>query len=108
MSLLSREIPVWQELYPSDLVHRIETDLKYSGYIDRQRRAIELQQKATELRLPQNLDYMSITTISYEGRESLSRVLPVSIAQASRLGGVTPADIAALLIFLKKRQRNTA
>ncbi len=104
-AVLHQKLPAWESIYPIDLIHRIETDLKYAGYIDRQRRAIDLQRKATDLRLPEDLDYMAISTISYEGRERMSRVRPSSIAQASRLGGVTPADIAALLIFLKKRQK---
>ncbi len=82
-----------------------EIDIKYSGYIKRQENQIEQITRHSNRQLPANLDYLKIETLSMEAREKLNKVRPLTIGQASRIGGVNPADINALLVYLEVRSR---
>jgi len=83
-----------------------EIDIKYSGYIQRQQNQIEQMSRQTNRKLPADLDYQAIETLSMESREKLATVRPLTIGQASRIGGVNPADINALLVYLELQARN--
>ena len=82
-----------------------EIDIKYSGYIQRQQAQIEQVSKNANRKLPEALDYNTIDTLSKEARERLSKVRPMTVGQASRIGGVNPADINALLVYLEIQAR---
>ena len=83
-----------------------EIEIKYAGYLQRQQQQIEKVARQASRPLPADLDYMKIDTLSMEAREKLTKLRPLTIGQASRLGGVNPADINALLIFLECRTRS--
>ncbi|MCJ2542999.1 tRNA uridine-5-carboxymethylaminomethyl(34) synthesis enzyme MnmG [Thermostichus vulcanus] len=84
-----------------------EIAVKYSGYIQRQQTQIEQVSKQYHRPLPADLDYQAIPTLSKESRDKLSAVRPLTLGQAARIGGVNPADINALLIYLEvQKQQN--
>ncbi len=85
-----------------------EIEIKYAGYIQRQQRQIEQVSRQEHRKLPQGLDYACIETLSMESREKLAKVKPLTIGQASRIGGVNPADINALLVYLETQSRLSA
>ena len=82
-----------------------EIDIKYSGYLQRQQNQIDMISRQAHRSLPPDLDYATIDTLSKESREKLAQVRPLTIGQASRIGGVNPADINALLVYLEIRSR---
>ncbi|MDH3280852.1 MAG: tRNA uridine-5-carboxymethylaminomethyl(34) synthesis enzyme MnmG [Gammaproteobacteria bacterium] len=81
---------------------QLEVEARYAGYIDRQRREIERQRRHEETVLPADLDYGSVRGLSTEVREKLGEFRPLTIGQASRISGVTPAAISLLLVYLKR------
>lgn len=85
-----------------------EIDIKYSGYIQRQQTQIDQVARQSNRALPPDLDYAAILTLSKESREKLAKVKPLTIGQATRIGGVNPADVNALLVYLEVRSRQVA
>jgi tRNA uridine 5-carboxymethylaminomethyl modification enzyme len=80
----------------------VETRIKYKGYIDRQERQVEKLKRMEDTRLPEDIDYQAIHGFSTEVREKLSKVRPISLGQASRISGITPAALMAIQVHLKK------
>ncbi|MEI6329835.1 MAG: tRNA uridine-5-carboxymethylaminomethyl(34) synthesis enzyme MnmG [Pseudanabaena sp. ELA645] len=85
-----------------------EIEVKYTGYIQRQEHQIEEVAKHSDRKLPTDIDYNAIETLSKESREKLSKIRPMTIGQASRIGGVNPADVNALLVYLEIQHRIAA
>ena len=88
----------------SEIANQIEIEVKYSGYIDRQSQEIAKLKKNENVKIPSDLDYEKIKGLSNEVRQKLSSVKPETLAQASRISGVTPAAVSLLLVHLKRRQ----
>jgi tRNA uridine 5-carboxymethylaminomethyl modification enzyme len=88
---------------PREVAEEVEIQVKYDGYIERQLKEVEKFKSMERQKIPQDLDYSKVYGLSKEVVEKLSRVRPSSIGQASRISGVTPAAIAALMIHLKKQ-----
>ncbi len=82
----------------------IETEVKYEGYINRQLSQISQQDKIEKIKIPLSIDFKSLIHLSNEAREKLDKIKPITIGQASRIGGVSPADIAVLLSNIKQLQ----
>ena len=85
----------------SDITDEVEVLIKYDGYIKRQQEQVENSEKLEKYRIPANIDYSKIKHISTETREKLEKIRPTNLAQASRIGGVKPADISVLMVMLK-------
>ena len=82
----------------------VEIGVKYEGYIRRELAEVERQRKLEEKRLPEDIDYYSITGIRLEAAEKLAKIRPQNVGQASRISGVSPADISVLLIYLSSKR----
>jgi tRNA uridine 5-carboxymethylaminomethyl modification enzyme len=85
----------------TDISSEVEVLVKYDGYIKRQEQQVETVEKLEKYKIPANLDYSTLKHISTETREKLEKVRPTNLAQASRIGGVKPADISVLMVMLK-------
>jgi tRNA uridine 5-carboxymethylaminomethyl modification enzyme len=85
-----------------EIIEQIEIELKYEGYIARQRDQIERFERYEMQTIPVDFDFTRIRALSTEGREKLKRVQPTSIGQASRISGVTPSDISVLMVYIKR------
>jgi tRNA uridine 5-carboxymethylaminomethyl modification enzyme len=83
----------------------IETEIKYEGYINRQLLQVSQQDKFESIKLPKNMNFLEMIHLSKEAREKLDKIKPVTLGQASRIGGVSPADIAVLLANIKNVQK---
>jgi glucose-inhibited division protein A len=101
--LLSAYFGFYQPLEDAEAAEQVEIQVKYEGYIARQQDEIEKQQRNENTLLPEMLDYRQVTGLSNEVIAKLNDHKPVSIGQASRISGVTPAAISILLVWLKKQ-----
>ena len=87
--------------YPSNVLKEIETEVKYEGYLAKQNIQIEQSKKQETTNLPEDLDYSKIKGLRIEAQQKLNNVKPLTLGQASRISGVSPADIAVLTVYLK-------
>ena len=95
------EIDLNRKLLPDDVIEQVEIEVKYEGYIERQYRQVEQYKKMEKKRIPADLDYHDISSLRLEARQKLIAYKPVSVGQASRISGVSPADISVLLVYLE-------
>lgn len=93
------------EELPAAVAEQVEIFAKYEGYITKQRQEVERFQRLENKKLPEDMDYLKIKEISSEAAEKLAKVRPANIGQASRISGVSPADISVLLIMLEAKKR---
>jgi tRNA uridine 5-carboxymethylaminomethyl modification enzyme len=87
---------------PEYAYQQIEIEVKYAGFIQRQLSEVDSFKNLEKIKLPQDLDYTDIASLSREIREKLNRFKPVNLGQASRISGVTPAAISILMVYLRK------
>ena len=111
--LLRRPQVTYEDLAPFDpdrpdlspaVTEEVQIQVKYAGYLARQEKQVEAFRKEESRRLPENIDYESISGLRLEARQKLSQIRPVSIGQAGRISGVSPADIAVLLIYMEQNR----
>ena len=110
--LLRRPDVAWEDLFPvaTELQHvspevaqQIACDAKYSGYLVREEADVQRQRKLAERRIPGDFDFSSLDQLRPEAREKLTRVRPLNLSQAGRISGITPADLAVLMVHLHRR-----
>lgn len=114
--LLRRPEMTYEMLAPLDperptldaaVIEQVEIEIKYEGYIERQRQQVEHFKKLESRRLPADLDYTAIPSLRLEARQKLQKFRPENVGQASRISGVSPADISVLLVWLGNVSRET-
>jgi len=86
----------------------VETEIKYAGYLQQQEKAIERLKKAEERHIPEWFDYASVSGLSREMKEKLTRILPRTLGQASRIPGVTPAAVSLINVYIEIQDRRRA
>lgn len=89
-----------REELPEDVIEQVNINIKYDGYIVRQKKQVEQFKKQENKKIPENLDYDLISSLRIEAKQKLNKFKPISIGQASRISGVSPADISVLLVYL--------
>ena len=87
---------------PKAVTEAVEISVKYQGYIDRQNRQVEELKRLESRELPSDLDYSSLSGLRLEARQKLEKIRPLNLGQASRISGVSPADVAALMVWLSR------
>jgi tRNA uridine 5-carboxymethylaminomethyl modification enzyme len=87
-----------------EIAEEVEINIKYEGYIERQKKQVEQFNRLEGKKIPADIDYDDVTSLRLEARQKLKELRPASIGQASRMSGVTPADVAVLLIYLDKQR----
>ena len=83
-----------------EVIGQVDISLKYDGYIQRQKRQVEQFKKMEEKKIPENINYDEIQSLRIEAKQKLNLYRPINIGQASRISGVSPADISVLLVYL--------
>ena len=98
---ISRIIPPEVEV-SNEVAEQVEIFIKYEGYIEKSMQQVERMNKMEDKKIPENIDYDAISGIASEAKSMLNKVRPLSIAQASRMPGVNPADISILLVYIEQ------
>ena len=100
-----KELGAADDSLPRDVYEQAEILIKYDGYLKRQQLQVEQAAKLEKYKLPSDIDYSKITHISTETKDKLSKIRPKDLAQASRIGGVKPADISVLMVLLQRHEK---
>lgn len=95
------ELDEGRQILPADVIEQVNINIKYDGYIKRQQKQVEQFKKIENKKIPVDIDYDDIGSLRLEARQKLTKYRPLSVGQASRISGVSPADISVLLIYLE-------
>ena len=91
-----------------EVVEQVMIELRYEGYIKRQMQQVEQFKRLEKRLIPTDINYDEVSSLRLEAKQKLEQVRPISIGQASRISGVSPADISMLLVYLEQRNRSTS
>ena len=91
---------------PKEVTEQVDINIKYEGYITRQLKQVEQFKKLEVKKIPEDIDYDEIKGLRIEARQKLGMIRPASVGQASRISGVTPADVSVLLIYMEQMRHN--
>jgi tRNA uridine 5-carboxymethylaminomethyl modification enzyme len=95
LDLLVKELSIDKEIFEQAEIH-----IKYAGYINKEKNNADKLHRLEHIRIPEQYDYSQIKSLSFEAKEKLDKIRPVSISQASRISGVSPSDISVLLVHM--------
>lgn len=101
--LIAKHLGIWQDI-SKEALEQVEINCKYSGYIERQQSLIEQAKKLENKLLPDDIDYMKMDGLRIEARQKLNKIRPLNLGQASRISGVSPADIQILIVYLAQHK----
>lgn len=101
--LISKHLGIWQDI-SKEALEQVEINCKYSGYIERQQSLIEQAKKLENKLLPKDIDYMKMDGLRIEARQKLNKIRPLNLGQASRISGVSPADVQILIVYLAQHK----
>ena len=97
-----KDLPKRDENLPPEVVQQVEIAIKYAGYIDRQQSEIDRFKSMEGKQIPTSFDYATVPSLRSEARQKLTKIRPATLGQASRISGVSPADIGILTVWLKR------
>lgn len=97
------KLPLRNEKLPQEISRQVEIEIKYAGYIDRQQAEVEKLKSLEHKQIPFSFDYADVPSLRLEARQKLSQIRPRTIGQASRISGVSPADLSILMVWLKRQ-----
>lgn len=100
---LTAELDSERPKLSDDVIEQVNINIKYDGYIKRQMKQVESYKKMEKKKIPATIDYDAIGNLRLEARQKLKKLKPVSVGQASRISGVSPADISVLLVYLREQ-----
>jgi len=86
--------------FDQEILEQAEIQVKYAGYIEKEKNNADKINRLENVRIPETFDYDKIKSLSYEAKEKLKKIRPITISQASRISGISPADISVLLIYM--------
>ncbi|MBM3425423.1 MAG: tRNA uridine-5-carboxymethylaminomethyl(34) synthesis enzyme MnmG [Bacteroidetes bacterium] len=100
LATLSEELAAYLEKYPTDVIEQAEIQIKYESYLEKEQLLVEKLSNMEDFKIPASFDYLGITALSNEGRQKLHKIRPETLGQASRISGVSPADLSILTVYL--------
>ncbi len=100
LATLSEELADYLKKYPSEVIEQAEIQIKYESYLEKEQLMVEKLANMENFKIPVNFDYLSISALSNEGRQKLHKIRPETLGQASRISGVSPADLSILTVYL--------
>lgn len=100
LKTLNEDLKTYLEKYSKDILEQAEVQIKYDSYIEKEQQMVEKLSNMENFRIPHKFDYLSITALSAEGRQKLTKIRPETLGQASRISGVSPADLSILTVYL--------
>ena len=100
LATLSEELATYLEKYPNEVIEQAEIQIKYESYLEKEQLMVEKLANMEDFKITPTFDYLSITALSNEGRQKLHKIRPETLGQASRISGVSPADLSILTVYL--------
>ncbi|SFO29704.1 tRNA uridine 5-carboxymethylaminomethyl modification enzyme [Algoriphagus ornithinivorans] len=97
---LDKELATYLSKYPTEVLEQAEIQIKYDSYIEKEQQMVEKLSNMENFRIPQRFDYLAIPALSAEGKQKLNKIRPETLGQASRISGVSPADLSILTVYL--------
>jgi tRNA uridine 5-carboxymethylaminomethyl modification enzyme len=101
-----RDLPNRTDTLTEEVIQQIEITIKYAGYVERQEIEVSRMKNFEEKNIPESLDYATVPSLRLEARQKLTKIRPLTVGQAARISGVSPADISILLVWMKRGGSN--